>query len=234
MSYKGGQYLHLFSPWLGWYWSSLQGLCICKAGVIPFSFFFAILTFNLAGTKNQVLATTKRLDLAFRFISASYDPLGASLCARLCCLEMGDCARPRFVCRFFFLPPSSSRWNLPDSSAALLYPHRRYRQIKCHHGFVLHALSVGPMHCRPENLMTRTWSETWCGTDWNPYLILKSDNYIWFSLTCIITLFFSSWLNMILTCVYEFPYFYFLLNKKIPYVALEKLGCIPAFLLVRQ
>lgn len=93
----------LFSSLFNWYWSpvSCKGLRICAAEVIPLSFHFTVLPFNLAALKNWVLATTKRLDLAFCFISASCDPQGGSLCARLHCLEMGDCARALFV----WLPP---------------------------------------------------------------------------------------------------------------------------------
>lgn len=175
MSYKEGQYLPLFSPWLGWYWSSLQGLCICTATVIPFSFFFAILTFNLAGSKEPGSSNNKKVRSCFPFhLSLLWSPGSFSLCLSVL-LGDGRLCQASFCLAFFFSPPSSSRWNLPDSSAALLYPHRRYRQIKCHRGFVLHALSVGPMHCSPENLMTRTWSEIWCGTEGNSYLILKSD-----------------------------------------------------------
>lgn len=57
------------------------------------SVFTTVLPFNLAALKNWVLATTKRLALAFFFISASFDPQGGSLCACLRCLGMGDCAR---------------------------------------------------------------------------------------------------------------------------------------------
>lgn len=173
MSYKGGQYLPLLSPWLGWYWSSLQSLCICTAAVIPFSFYFAVLTFNLVGSEAPGSSNNKKVRSCFPFhLSLLWSPGSFSLCSSVL---LRDCARALFVWRFFS-PPSSSWWNLPDTRAALLYPHRRYRQIKCHRGFVLHALSVGPMHCRPEKLMPRTWSKTWCGTEGNPYLILKSDN----------------------------------------------------------
>lgn len=99
MSYKGWQYLLYFLPFFDWYRSpvSSKGLHICEAEVIPFSFLLNVLPFNLAALKNWVLATTKRLDLAFCFISASCDPQGGSLHAHLRSLEMGDCARTLFV-----------------------------------------------------------------------------------------------------------------------------------------
>lgn len=91
----------LFFSLFNWYWSpvSCKGLPICAAEVNTFSF---VLAFNLAALKNWVLATTKRLDLAFCFILASCDPLGVSLCARLHCLRDGRLCQGS-VCLAFFL-----------------------------------------------------------------------------------------------------------------------------------
>lgn len=99
MSYKGWQYLLYFFPFS----IDIEVLFPVRVSVFVqqkwflFHFSSSVLPFNLAALKNWVLATTKRLDLAFCFISASCDPQGGSLHARLHSLEMGDCARTLFV-----------------------------------------------------------------------------------------------------------------------------------------
>lgn len=94
----------LFLTLSNWNWSpaSCKGLHIPTAEVIPFSFQPAVLPFNLAALKNWVRATTKRLDLAFCFISASYDPQGGL--SELVCTAWRWEIVPG-LCLFGFLPP---------------------------------------------------------------------------------------------------------------------------------
>lgn len=96
---KADNICFIFLPFFNWCWSpvSSRSLRIRTAEVIPFSFHFAILPFNLAALKNWVLATTKRLHLAFRFISASCDPLGGLSVLVCTAWRWGDCARALFV-----------------------------------------------------------------------------------------------------------------------------------------
>lgn len=92
---------------LAWYWSSLQGLCICKAGVIPFSFFFAILTFNLAGTKEPGSSNNKKVRSCFPFhLSLLWSPGSFSLRSSVL-LGDGRLCQASVCLLFFFssLPP---------------------------------------------------------------------------------------------------------------------------------
>ena len=92
----------------------------------------------------------KRLDLSFCFIPGSCDSPETAAGGSWASLAGDGRLCQRSVCLALF--PSTSPRNLPDSSAALLFPRRSCRQIECHRGFVPNCPLASPVPGTPESL----------------------------------------------------------------------------------